>query len=79
MVLAIGDASNAPPTEGMAPVILLWVITGIGATLGKSLFSSWTCGEMKRKNFADLPSLQFQAGKLPIRLILSETGVLELL
>lgn len=34
MVLAIGDSSNAPPTEGMAPVILLWVVTGIGATLG---------------------------------------------
>ncbi|UZJ54375.1 hypothetical protein CBS101457_003695 [Exobasidium rhododendri] len=34
VVLAIGDSSNAPPTEGMAPIVLLWTITGIGATLG---------------------------------------------
>jgi len=34
VVLAIGDSSNAPPTEGMAPIILLWTVTGIGATLG---------------------------------------------
>ncbi|UZJ53450.1 hypothetical protein CBS101457_002770 [Exobasidium rhododendri] len=34
VVLAIGDSGNAPPTEGMAPLVLMWLITGIGATLG---------------------------------------------
>jgi hypothetical protein len=34
VILAIGDSSNAPPTEGMSPLILMWTVTGIGATLG---------------------------------------------
>ena len=34
IVLAIGDANNTPPVDGMAPLVLLWLVTGIGATLG---------------------------------------------
>ena len=34
VVLAIGDANNTPPVDGMAPLVLLWLVTGIGATLG---------------------------------------------
>lgn len=34
VIFAIGDAGNAPPTEGMSPLVLMWLITGIGATLG---------------------------------------------
>ncbi|KAE8251677.1 hypothetical protein A4X06_0g2586 [Tilletia controversa] len=34
IILAIGDAANTPPPDGMAPLTLLWAIVGIGATLG---------------------------------------------
>ncbi|PWN52300.1 aquaporin [Violaceomyces palustris] len=34
VILAIGDSSNTPPPDGMAPIVLLWLIVGIGATLG---------------------------------------------
>lgn len=34
VILAINDGSNTPPPDGMAPIVLLWLITGIGATLG---------------------------------------------
>lgn len=34
VILAINDTSNSPPPDGMAPIVLLWLITGIGATLG---------------------------------------------
>lgn len=34
VILAINDGSNSPPPDGMAPIVLLWLITGIGATLG---------------------------------------------
>lgn len=34
VILAINDGSNTAPPDGMAPIVLLWLITGIGATLG---------------------------------------------
>jgi aquaglyceroporin related protein len=34
IIFAIGDSGNAPPTEGTSPFVLLWLVTGIGATLG---------------------------------------------
>ncbi|EPQ26007.1 uncharacterized protein PFL1_06461 [Pseudozyma flocculosa PF-1] len=34
VILAIGDASNTPPPDGMAPIALLWLVWGLGATLG---------------------------------------------
>ncbi|KDN45089.1 aquaporin-like protein [Tilletiaria anomala UBC 951] len=34
IVLGIGDANNTPPVDGMAPLVLMWAITGIGATMG---------------------------------------------
>lgn len=34
VVFAINDSSNTPPPDGMAPLILMWLVTGIGATLG---------------------------------------------
>ncbi|CAO1633316.1 unnamed protein product [Jaminaea pallidilutea] len=34
VILAISDNSNTPPPDGMAPIVLLWLVTGIGATLG---------------------------------------------
>lgn len=34
VILAVNDGSNTPPPDGMAPLVLLWLITGIGATLG---------------------------------------------
>lgn len=34
VILAVNDGSNSPPPDGMAPIVLLWLITGIGATLG---------------------------------------------
>ncbi|KAJ1592881.1 hypothetical protein NDA11_002744 [Ustilago hordei] len=34
VILAIGDSSNTPPPDGMAPLVLLWLIWGLGACLG---------------------------------------------
>ncbi|PWN44279.1 aquaporin, partial [Ceraceosorus guamensis] len=34
VVFALGDSNNTPPPEGMAPLILMWLIMAIGATLG---------------------------------------------
>jgi len=34
IVLAIGDAANTPPPDGLAPLTLMWAIVGIGATMG---------------------------------------------
>ncbi len=34
VILAIGDSSNTPPPDGMAPMVLLWLIWGLGACLG---------------------------------------------
>ncbi|CDS82379.1 related to channel protein [Sporisorium scitamineum] len=34
VILAIGDSSNTPPPDGLAPLVLLWLIWGLGACLG---------------------------------------------
>ncbi|KAK0555360.1 hypothetical protein OC846_001200 [Tilletia horrida] len=34
IVLAIGDAANTPPPDGLAPLALMWAVVGLGATLG---------------------------------------------
>lgn len=34
VIAAIGDSNNTPPPSGSAPLTLLWLVTGIGATLG---------------------------------------------
>ena len=34
VIFAIGDSNNTPPPDGMAPLILLFLIVGIGAALG---------------------------------------------
>jgi len=33
-IFAIGDSNNTPPPDGMAPIVLLFLILGIGAALG---------------------------------------------
>lgn len=34
VILAIGDSSNTPPPDGLAPLVLLWLVWGLGACLG---------------------------------------------
>ena len=34
VIFAIGDASNTPPPDGLNPIVLLFLITGIGLALG---------------------------------------------
>lgn len=34
VIVGINDGSNTPPPEGMAPLVLLWLVTGVGACLG---------------------------------------------
>lgn len=34
VIFAIGDSNNTPPPDGMAPIVLLFLILGIGAALG---------------------------------------------
>ncbi|SJX62038.1 related to channel protein [Sporisorium reilianum f. sp. reilianum] len=34
VILAIGDSSNTPPPDGLAPLVLLWLIWSLGACLG---------------------------------------------